>query len=142
MCLTAKYGKGLRMLEHELYKVIAGYMQMQYPDVIYRFDLASDLKLTPGQARRHKSLHPHRGYPDLFIAEPEGKYHGLYIEIKREGESPFKKDGTLKKDQHLEEQQEMLERLDFRGYKATFATGFDEVKTIIDNYLGGKNVRN
>ncbi len=126
------------MTEHQLYDLVAGYMQVQYPDVIYRFDLASDLKLTPGQARKHKKLHPFRGYPDLWVAEPRGKYHGLYIEIKKDGESPFKKNGELKKDEHLEEQQEMLERLEFRDYKAVFGVGFDEIKDILDKYLGGK----
>lgn len=129
------------MSEHKLYELIAQYLLIEYPDVIYRFDLASDLKLTPGQAKKHKKLHPTRGYPDLWIAEPKGKYHGLYIEIKKEGESPFKKDGTLKKDQHLYEQQTMLERLEFRGYKAVFGVGPEEIIGIIDEYLGGKDVR-
>lgn len=55
--------------EHNLYEQIARYLQQQYPNVIYRFDIAADLKLTPGQAAKHKRLHPERGYPDLFIAE-------------------------------------------------------------------------
>lgn len=88
--------------EHNLYEQIARYLQQQYPDVIYRFDIAADLKLTPGQAAKHKRLHPTRGYPDLFIAEPQFgerycKSLGLYMEIKTESNSPYKKDGTLKK---------------------------------------------
>ena len=55
--------------EHSLYEQIARYLQQQYPDVIYRFDLAADIKLTPGQAAKHHRLHPERGYPDLLIAE-------------------------------------------------------------------------
>lgn len=122
--------------EHKLYERIARHLQLQYPDVIYRFDLASDLKLTPGQAAKHHRLHPERGYPDLFIAEARGEYHGFYLEIKTESNSPYKKDGTLKKDKHLEEQAEMLERLRARGYKAEFGVGFEECKQIIDEYLG------
>ena len=79
--------------EHSLYEKIARYLQQQYPDVIYRFDIAADLKLTSGQATKHKRLHPERGYPDLFIAESStniwnspvrewGLHFGLYIEIK------------------------------------------------------------
>lgn len=132
--------------EHQLYGKIAGYLQENYPDVIYRFDIAADLKLTQGQAAKFRRLHPRRGYPDLFIAKPKdglnmdaggnpNYYAGLYLELKAEGNSPFKKDGSLKKDQHLEEQQAMLEMLRYRGYKAVFATGFDEAKKIIDEYL-------
>lgn len=94
--------------EHNLYEQLARYLQLQYPNVIYRFDIAADLKLTPGQAAKHKRLHPERGYPDLFIAESSmniwhspvrewGIHFGLYLEIKTESNSPYKKDGTLKK---------------------------------------------
>lgn len=124
--------------EHQLYEKIARYLQLQYPSVIYRFDIAADLKLTMGQAAKHKRLHPRRGYPDLFIAEPKDYYGGLYLELKAEGNSPFKKDGTLKKDEHLEEQQAMLEMLRYRGYEAYFAVGFEEAKKLIDDYLGDK----
>ena len=99
--------------EHNLYEQIARYLQLQYPDVIYRFDIAADLKLTMGQAAKHKKLHPERGYPDLFIAKPkdvkiitklEGGYNyveiktlgGLYIEIKKDG-TKLKRDKDAKK---------------------------------------------
>lgn len=136
--------------EHNLYEQIAQYLQLQYPNVIYRFDLAADIKLTPGQAAKHHRLHPKRGYPDLLIAESSeninskdwngivrewGFYFGLYLEIKTESNSPYKKDGTLKKDQHLEEQARMLEKLRARGYKAEFGVGFEGCKKIIDEYL-------
>mgnify|MGYP001738360718 FL=1 len=126
--------------EHSLYEQIARYLQLQYPNVIYRFDIAADLKLTPGQAAKHKRLHPTRGYPDLFIAEPQFgerycKSLGLYMEIKTESNSPYKKDGTLKNDKHIKEQAKMLERLRNIGYIAEFGVGFEECKQIIDEYI-------
>ena len=126
--------------EHNLYEQIARYLQLQYPNIIYRFDLASDLKLTTGQAAKHKRLHPERGYPDLFIAESSRKFHGLYLEIKTESNSPYKKDGTLEKDKHLEEQAEMLERLRARGYKAEFGVGYESTVKMIRDYLGANHV--
>lgn len=125
--------------EHNLYEQIARYLQLQYPDVIYRFDIAADLKLTPGQASKHKRLHPRRGYPDLFIAESSeninskdwngivrewGFYFGLYIEIKKDGEKLTKKDGSWRTP-HIAEQAEMLEKLRQAGYKAEFGIGFE-----------------
>ena len=44
-------------------------------------------------------------------------------------------DGTLKKDQHLEEQAKMLEKLRARGYRAEFGVGFEGCKQIIDEYF-------
>lgn len=137
--------------EHNLYEQIARYLQLQYPNVIYRFDLSADLKLTMGQAAKHKRLHSKRGYPDLFIAEAKeikvktvlgGGYSlvetkplgGLYIEIKKDGEKLTKKDGSWRTP-HIAEQAEMLERLRQTGYKAEFGVGFDECKKIIDEYL-------
>lgn len=124
--------------EHDLYTMLADYLRYNYKSIIWRFDLAADLKLTIGQARKHKRLQQHRGYPDLFIAEPRGEYHGVYIELKKAGTRIFKKDGTLVADQHIREQFDLLEKLRRKGYVAEFACGFDEAKEIIDRYLGGK----
>ena len=123
--------------EQQLAMQVSQYLSLQYPDAIYRFDLAADMKLTMGQAARNKRLNTKRGYPDLFIAKCTPQVHGLFIELKAEGNSPFKKDGTLKKDQHLEEQQAMIDKLWQAGYAAHFATGFDEVKRIIDHHMKG-----
>ena len=131
--------------EHNLYEQIARYLQFQYPNVIYRFDVGADLKLTMGQAAKHKRLHPERGYPDLFIAESStniwnspvrewGLHFGLYIEIKKDGEKLNKKDGSWRTS-HIAEQAGMLENLRARGYRAEFGVGFDECKQIIDEYL-------
>ncbi len=129
------------MREHEIYRLIAQYLQVKYPDVVYRFDLAADLKLTAGQARKHKMLHPKRGYPDLFIAKPivsedgSGSY-GLFIELKKEQTRLKKKNGEWATE-HIAEQAKVLEQLVSSGFMATFACGFDEAREIIDKYLGG-----
>ena len=44
--------------------------------------------------------------------------------------------GTNFEPQDIREQADMLEELQFRGYRAVFAVGFEEVKKIIDEYLG------
>ena len=125
--------------EHNLYEQIARYLQLQYPNVIYRFDIAADLKLLAKQQsiKDFTLLVVIRIY---FIAEPQFgerycKSLGLYMEIKTESNSPYKKDGTLKNDKHIKEQAEMLERLRQAGYRAEFGVGFSECKQIIDEYL-------
>lgn len=59
------------------------------------------------------------------------------IELKKDGTRLKKKNGEWASD-HIAEQAEMLERLEFRGYRAMFAVGFDEAKKIIDLYFKGK----
>lgn len=135
------------MTESELQVALADYIRLRYPNVLFHSDFGSGIKLTKGQAMKQKRQNGgRRGWPDLFIAQSAPRcvdgswkyeYYGLFLELKAEGNSPFKKDGALKKDEHLEEQWEMLQELEKRGYKARFATGFNEAKKLIDDYLGG-----
>lgn len=142
-------------------------MRHQYPAIIFRFDYGAGLKLTMGQAVKQKKMQSGRAYPDLFIAKPKSEipvlkheeigravelkriYHGLFLELKREGVK-LKRDKDAKKvlqgefklrkagdwfDQHTEEQADMLLQLRMLGYEAQFAVGFDDAKKIIDKYL-------
>lgn len=129
------------MTEAELQQQVADYLRLQYPNALFHSDFGSGVKLTMGQAIRQKRQNGgRRAWPDMFIAEPESNRFGLFIELKREGTRLKKKDGTWASE-HLAEQDDILDRLRFRGYEAQFAVGFDEAKNLIDKYLGGKNVR-
>jgi len=120
--------------EFELQKAVAKYLSMKYPKVLFMSDTIANLKLTMGQASRNKLIQKSKfKCPDIIILKPKRGYHGLFIELKIK--SPFKKDGTLLKNEHLEGQQRTIEQLNELKYFATFATGFDEAKTIIDNYM-------
>ncbi len=118
---------------------VSNYLQIQYPTTIFRFDVASDQRLSIQQATRNSRLHGvwSKGTPDLVIYAKKGNYGALFIELKAAGCSPFKKDGTLRKDKHLENQDNFHQMLRDRGYKCDFAVGFDEVKILIDEYLKG-----
>lgn len=116
---------------------VADFISMKYPRVFYRFDVGADMKLTIGQARRVKSLHKNKnkGYPDLFIAKPNKYYAGLFLELKASNSSPYKKDGSLKKSEHLEAQHEVHQILRESGYEAKFVTGLKEAIETIDEYM-------
>lgn len=127
------------MTELDIQMMVADYIRLRYPDVIFHSDFGSGVRLTMGQAIKQKRLNGgRRSYPDMFIAEPVGKYHGLFIELKKDGTRILKKDGTLVADAHIREQADMLQKLEQRGFKAYFAVGFEQAKQIIDEYLGGK----
>ena len=81
------------MTEFELHKSIVLYLKLHHPEVIFRTDYAAGLKMTPRQARKHATLQKSRGFPDLFICEPRAGFHGLFIELKKEGTKLRTKDG-------------------------------------------------
>ena len=123
--------------EKVLAKKVADYLEIKYPNAIRRFDLAADMKMSVWQGARNKSLHGRhtRGYPDLFIAKPNRYYAGLFLELKADGNSPYKKDGTLKKNEHLQRQNAIHEILRNDGYCVKFVTGFQEAIDVIEEYM-------
>lgn len=122
--------------EASLQKMVTDYLRLRYPGVIFRSDFASGLKLTMGQAVAHKRLQHSRAFPDLQILEPIGNYHGLFLELKKEGTRVYLKDGSLSTDPHIQEQAAMLRILNSKGYKAEFAIGWSDAVSKIDNYFG------
>lgn len=122
--------------EENLQLAISKYIRMQYPAAIFNCDLASGMKLPIWIAGKAKSQRSSKGQPDLIILEPRDKYHGLCLELKKDMDSVYLKDGvTLKKSEHLQEQQQILCRLSDKGYCAQFSCGFDNTKMIIDWYF-------
>lgn len=132
------------MTELDVQMMVADYLRLRYPNVLFHSDYGSGIKLTMGQAIKQKRLNGgRRSWPDMFIAEPRTvrrdgdkySYAGLFIELKRPDVKIFKKDGGLVADVHIKEQAKMLRELEQTGYMACFACGFDEAKKIIDEYL-------
>lgn len=121
--------------EESLHLSVVRYLKLQYPGIIFRTDFAAGIKMTIAQALKHKIMQQSRAYPDIFIAEPRNGYHGMFIELKKDFSEVYKKDGSLRDIPHIKEQQEMLWRLQGRGFVACFACGFDEAKKLIDEYL-------
>ena len=121
------------MNEAKLHQSICDYIRLQYPKTLFNSDL-SGIKLTMGQAMKVKKLRSSRGFPDLMIFEARGDYNGFFLELKRDGEKLWKKNGDWKTE-HLEEQADMIHKLVARGYYANFAIGFEDAKTQIDRYM-------
>lgn len=134
--------------EEILHLKICDYLRKNYPNVLFRTDFSSGMKMTPGQAAKHKKFQKSRAWPDLFIAESgvvkfkEGplivnlRKNGMFLELKADGVKLYKKDGTLRKNKHIEEQAEMLEKLRNGNYYAEFAIGYKDAIEQIHEYLG------
>jgi hypothetical protein len=124
----------MKYLEFRLQQQICKWLEIQHPSVLFLSDTIANMKLTPQAQLRNKSIQKSGFHcPDLIILEPKGGWHGLFIELKIK--SPYKKDGTLLKNEHLENQQRSMNELKAKGYYCTFAWEFDEIIKIIDKYL-------
>lgn len=81
-------------------------------------------------------MRSHGTHCDLYILEPRHGYSGLVLELK--AADIYKKNSLeLLKNEHVEEQKKMLERLNKKGYAAEFAIGFDAATNIVDSYMNG-----
>ena len=137
--------------EEILHLKVCDYLRKNYPDVLFRTDFSSGMKMSPWQAAKHKKFQKSRAWPDLFIAESgvvkfkEGplivnlRKNGMFLELKADGVKLYKKDGTFRKNKHIEEQAEMLEKLRNGNYYAEFAIGYKDAIEQIHEYLGKPN---
>ena len=120
--------------EYELQKAFYKYLNLKHSELLYMSDTIANLGLTPQQQGRNKAIQKEGFHcPDVIIFEPRGGCHGLFIELKVV--KPYKKDGTLKKNEHLENQMQTILDLRKRGYCANFATGFNEAVEQLESYL-------
>lgn len=122
--------------ELHIQEMLAEYLTLQYPGVIFRSDLGG-IRLNMGQAMEAKRLQggKGRGFPDMFIASPRHGYHGLFGEIKTSVDQIYTKAGKMRQDTHTQEQYRVILRLCQEGYKAGFWLGYDHAREVIDDYL-------
>lgn len=133
--------------EDMVHQRVVEYLKWQHKKVIFRTDFAAGIKMTMGQAAKHKRLQYGRAWPDLFIALPAyrsprmaggdtSQYFGLFIELKAGNVRLKKRDQTWATD-HIREQYEMMLELDAAGYACAFARGFDEAIAVLEWYING-----
>ena len=76
------------------------------------------------EAVKFKAMGTLAGFPDLFIAEPKGGFHGCFIELK-DG-----KKGRLSENQNI-----MLDELAKRGYFCAIVRDYEQGVNIINSYM-------
>lgn len=112
--------------EAQAQEYLIEYIKLQYPNVIFCAQIAG-LNIGARLMQMAKRLGYWKGFPDLLIMEPKGVYHGLAIEMKKEGKYRL----TI-------EQESTLSALSRKGYYAVVADGFEKAKMFVDNYLSLK----
>ena len=109
--------------EFEEQRKVADHLDHNHPDVLWSAS-AGGARTSITEAKRLKASGYKKGFPDVFIYEPRGAYHGLSIEMKKE------KGGRVSPDQKV-----WKERLTERGFKATVAKGHQMAIEILEEYL-------
>ena len=124
--------------EESLQIQVARYLKLKHPDIIFHSDVASGMKLTMGQAMKNKAMQSGKGFPDMFIAQPNLNHSGLFLELKKEGSTVWLRNGLLSQNEHIQGQHAIHRRLHSNGYYATFAIGFNSAVEIIEKYFSSE----
>jgi len=125
--------------EEHLQIAVADYIRLQYPKVLF-CHIANERKAHVYRKQNGTTYSPdgqklkrmgvRKGMPDLLIFENKGipalDYfkNGLAIELK------------IKPNKPTTEQLDILEKLQYRGWRTAICFSFDEAKEVIDNFLG------
>lgn len=148
--------KHKKQTEESLQLKVCRYLRSEYPDVIFFSDFAAGMDLKNTQRQKMIAMRSHDGkVPDLIIMHPSRGYHGLVIELKKEGTVIYKRDGSLRKQpykrkyrksgklfiktgDHLQEQEAMLQRYNRAGYCGRFGIGYQHIIDLIDGFMDRK----
>lgn len=140
-----RYIPKVKKHEETIQKQVCSYLRMQYAHVIFRTDFtAGRIVLSANQGRQYAALQSGRAFPDLLILEPSRGFHGMLLELKKDGTTIILKTGARKgkltSDAHIQEQAKVINDLRHKGYYANFAVGYDSAVKQIDWYFGKENV--
>ncbi len=97
------------------------------PELRLMIHIPNEGKRSERQGAKMKKIGLRKGVPDLFLPVPKGKYHGLWIEMKR-----------MKGSKTSKEQKEWIEALNRQGYFAAVCLGWLEAKQTIERYMKGE----
>ena len=124
--------------EQRLQTLVSKYMHLKYPKKHFVFDVAAGLHFKSQGIKRLVAMwRSEDKLPDGYLFVARGKWHTLMLELKTIEACPFKIDGTLKSNEHVEGQAARHEELKADGMCATFAVGIDNALEIIEWYMDG-----
>ena len=106
-------------------------MSRQFPDLEDLIHIPNGGLRSKPEAARLKKIGVRPGVSDLFLPAPVGKYHGLWVEMKRQ------QGGRLSPDQ-----KDWIDRMNRKGYLAVRADGAEESFEIHYRYITGKYKQN
>ncbi len=116
----------MKNIEQNIQTAVVKYLRFAHKDCLFTNTLGGVRLVTWKQRNLLKSTGYRKGVSDLLILEPNKKYYGLFLEIK-------KPKGIISK-----EQKEFLIEANKRNYYAVVCFGFDECLQTIEQYFKNK----
>ncbi len=107
----------------------AAHMMGTWPELELMYHTPNEGKRSPKQGYVMKQEGLKKGVPDICLPVPRGKYHGLYIELKR-----------LNGGRKTHEQKYYINALRQLGYAAEFRNGWQAAAELIVKYLEGSEL--
>ena len=105
----------------------AEYQSGKYPQLALLYHIPNGGKRGKAEAGRFRAMGVKSGVPDLCLPVPAGKWHGLYIELKRQA------GGRVEGNQ-----EKWIQCLLAQGYAVEVARGWEAAQKIILDYLDGR----
>ena len=99
------------------------YIRTQWPELAMLFHIPNGGTRDAVEGRHLKQAGVKPGVPDLFLPVPAGRYHGLFIEMKKDT------------GRASEAQKWWIERLNAAGYFAGVCHGWQSAVTVLEWYL-------
>jgi predicted glycosyltransferase len=122
--------------EYHIQAAFVREMELRQPRIMVFSDTAAHIGKTMFQQMRANKLQStiSKAWPDVFVAQPTPQYAGLFLEFK--SETPYLKDGkTLKKNDHIRDQEACMQRLRERGYAARFVWSKEQAIEVFYRYI-------
>ena len=104
----------------------AQYASGKYPELALMYHIPNGGKRGKAEAARFKVQGVKAGVPDICLPVARGKYHGLYIELKR-----------VKGGRVSAAQEEYISALRKQGYRVEVCFGMEHARDVIVEYLSG-----
>jgi hypothetical protein len=115
----------MKFKESELQRACLKYFKMQYPNILI-FAIPNGGKRDIITASIMKREGVVRGIPDLFIAYPNGRHAGMFVELKVGNNKPTK------------HQKEIMKMLEKAGYYVTVCYTINEFIYKVNTYINEK----
>lgn len=134
-----RYIPKVKKHEEALQLAVCRSIRNEFPNLNFHGDYAAGMMLSYNQARVRRAMQSGRGWSDIFIPYPSRGYHGLFIELKKEGTVIYAtrgpRKGKLVANEQIQIEAAFLAEMNKLEYFARFACGHDKTMALIRWYM-------